>query len=103
MPSARAASSALWRSREAIAVAALPSPFCIAGMTFLTAIVAAPRTPQRTLLDIADYHSRKFATKPMTKKQGSGSSLVVPKRNLFDEMKLFFKKRTPLFKEITLL
>src|SRR5215470_20316662 len=58
MPSVRAASSALPRSREAIAVTSLHTPFCMPGMTFVTAIFAVLRIPQRTL-DIARHHSRK--------------------------------------------
>ena len=46
------------RSREAIAVTSLHSPFCMAGMTFFTAISAVLSIPQRTL-DIARHHSRK--------------------------------------------
>src|SRR5215813_8795223 len=57
MPSVRAASSALRRSREAIAVTSLHTPFCMPGMTFVTAIFAVLRIPQRTL-DIATHHSR---------------------------------------------
>src|SRR5437763_4719338 len=49
MPSARAASSAFSRLREAMAATSLHSPFCIAGITFRTAILATPRTPHRTL------------------------------------------------------
>ena len=60
MPSVRAASSALLRSREAIAVTSLHTPFCMPGMTFVTAIFAVLRIPQRTL-DIARHHSRKGA------------------------------------------
>src|SRR5229473_5124529 len=59
MPSVRATSSALRRSREAIAVTSLHSPFCIPGMTFLTPIAAVLRTPQRTLLAISGHHRRK--------------------------------------------
>src|SRR5215475_12445664 len=59
MPSVRAASSALPRSREAIAVTSLHTPFCMPGMTFVTAIFAVLRIPQRTL-DINRHHSRKF-------------------------------------------
>src|SRR5215467_1392025 len=51
MPSARAACSAFSRSRDAIAVTSLHSPFCMAGITFLMAILATPSTPHRTLLD----------------------------------------------------
>src|SRR5215469_13004318 len=58
MPRIWAAFSALPRSREAIAVTSLHAPFCMPGMTFVTAIFAVLRTPQRTL-DIARYHSRK--------------------------------------------
>src|ERR1700720_3152460 len=58
MPSVRAASSALPRSREAIAVTSLHTPFCMPGMTFVTAIFAVLRIPQRTL-DIARHHRRK--------------------------------------------
>src|ERR1700728_1813441 len=58
MPSVRAASSALPGSREAIAVTSLHTPFCMPGMTFVTAIFAVLRIPQRTL-DIARHHSRK--------------------------------------------
>jgi hypothetical protein len=39
------------------------SPFCIAGITFFTAIPATPRTPQRTLpveLAIAEAFYRKW-------------------------------------------
>src|SRR5258708_2338282 len=45
MPSLCAASSALLRSREAIAAMSLHSPFCIPGITFLMAMLAAPITP----------------------------------------------------------
>ena len=58
MPSVRAASSALPRSREAIAVTSLHTPFSMPGMIFVTAIFAVLRIPQRTL-DIARHHSRK--------------------------------------------
>jgi hypothetical protein len=58
MPSVRAASSALPRSREAIAVTSLHTPFLMPGMTLVTAIFAVLRIPQRTL-DIASHHSRK--------------------------------------------
>src|ERR1700676_2684501 len=47
-----ATSSALRRSREAIAVTSIQSLFCIAGITFLTAIPAVLRIPQRTFLPI---------------------------------------------------
>jgi hypothetical protein len=46
--SARAASSALVRSRDAIPTTSDNSPRCIAGMTFPVAILATARTPQRT-------------------------------------------------------
>src|SRR5580700_4260904 len=49
MPSSCAISSARRRSLEAIAITSLQSPFCIAGITFLTAILAVPKIPQRTL------------------------------------------------------
>src|ERR1700722_9487968 len=49
---ALATSSALRRSREAIAVTSIQSLFCIAGITFLTAIPAVLRIPQRTFLPI---------------------------------------------------
>src|ERR1700723_3373092 len=52
MPRARAASPALWRSREAIADTSTQSLFCIAGTTFFSAIAAVLRTPQRTLFAI---------------------------------------------------
>src|SRR5215469_17345447 len=58
MPSVRAASSALPRSREAIAVTSLHTPFCMPGMTFVTAMFAVLKIPQRTL-DIARHHSCK--------------------------------------------
>ena len=44
-----AASLARCGSRDAIATISQASPFCIAGITFLTAIPATPRTPQRIL------------------------------------------------------
>src|SRR5690349_7634334 len=43
-----AASSALRESREAMAAISLQSPFCIAGITFFTAIAATPSTPHLT-------------------------------------------------------
>jgi hypothetical protein len=46
------------RNREAIAVTSLHTPFCMPGMTFVTAIFAVLRIPQRTL-DIARHHNRK--------------------------------------------
>src|SRR5271165_757788 len=49
MPSLPAASRALPASREAIARICETSPRCIAGMTFSTAMLATPRTPQFTL------------------------------------------------------
>src|ERR1700721_465628 len=52
MPSVFATSSALRRSREATAVTSIHSLVCIAGMTFLTAIPAVLRIPQRTFLPI---------------------------------------------------
>src|SRR5271156_924735 len=52
MPRALAASSALRRSREAIAVTSIQSLFCIAGIAFLIAIPAVLRIPQRTFLPI---------------------------------------------------
>src|ERR1700723_1639515 len=48
MPSASAAFCALARSREAIAVTKVRSPFCIPGITFLRPILAVLSTPQRT-------------------------------------------------------
>jgi len=45
-------------SREAIAVTSLHTPFCMPGMTFVTAIFAVLRIPQRTL-DKVRHHSRK--------------------------------------------
>src|SRR5271163_4175882 len=55
MPRARAVSSALPWSREAIATTSTHSPFCMAGITFLTPIPAVLRTPQRTLLGIPGH------------------------------------------------
>src|SRR5882757_4874524 len=52
MPRALAASSALRRSREAIAVTSTQSLFCIPGMAFLVAIPAVLKIPQRTFLPI---------------------------------------------------
>src|SRR5579863_9271161 len=49
MASWRAACCALMGSREAIAVMSHRSPRCMAGMTFWTAILATPSTPQRSL------------------------------------------------------
>src|SRR6266567_7063951 len=48
MPMLRAASSALARSREAMPTISQSSPCCIAGITFVVAILATPSTPQRT-------------------------------------------------------
>src|SRR5688572_14385858 len=48
MPRLAAASSALARSREAIAVTVDASPRCMAGITLTVAIFATPSTPQRT-------------------------------------------------------
>src|SRR6266404_5057478 len=48
MPSFRAASSAFFLSREAIAVISLCAPFCIPGITLRTAMEAAPRIPHFT-------------------------------------------------------
>src|ERR1700686_2157565 len=62
MPSARAASSALWRSREAIALNSTQSPFCIAGNTFFMPIPAVLNTPQRTLFGILGNDTRKVCT-----------------------------------------
>src|SRR5436305_399637 len=50
MPSFEAACCAFANSREQIAVTTECSPFCIAGMTLVTAIDALERTPHRTLL-----------------------------------------------------
>src|SRR3989442_2238768 len=49
MPSVRAASSAFSRLREAMAATSIHSAFWIAGITFRVAILATPRTPDRTL------------------------------------------------------
>src|SRR6266568_2840316 len=49
MPSRFATSCAFDRSLEAIALTSDQSPRCIAGTTFLTAIFAVLRIPQRTL------------------------------------------------------
>src|SRR5580658_2465382 len=49
MPNWAAACRAFSRSREAMAAISHQSPCCMAGITFLRAIRAAPRTPQRTL------------------------------------------------------
>src|SRR5882762_4165472 len=49
MPRDFAAFSALRASREAIAAISLQSPFCMPGMTFLTAMDATPSTPHFTL------------------------------------------------------
>src|SRR5712664_3867737 len=49
MSSDFAAFSALFKSLEAIAVISLQAPFCIPGMTFLTAMPATPSTPHFTL------------------------------------------------------
>src|SRR6516225_3536649 len=43
-----AASCAFARSREAMAAISLQLPFCIAGITFFTAIPATPSTPHLT-------------------------------------------------------
>src|SRR5262245_30046254 len=48
MPSAAAAALALARSRDAMATTCERSLRSIAGMTFFTAMSAAPSTPQRT-------------------------------------------------------
>src|SRR5882757_1082364 len=63
MPSARAASSALWRSREAIALNSTHSPFCMAGNTFFMPIPAVLSTPQRTLFGISESLPE-FAARP---------------------------------------
>src|ERR1700733_5580924 len=63
MPSARAASSALWRSREAIALNSTQSPFCMAGNTFFMPIPAVLSTPQRTLFGIPESLPE-FAARP---------------------------------------
>src|ERR1019366_4003986 len=62
MPRAAAACWALGRSREAMAAISHHSPRCMAGMTFFTAILAAPRTPQRTLRIIPSptFHDSAF-------------------------------------------
>src|SRR5579859_8031842 len=52
MPRPLAASSALRRSREAIAITSTQSLLCIPGIAFLVAIPAVLRIPQRTLLSI---------------------------------------------------
>src|ERR1700739_1450243 len=52
MPRTLAASSALRRSREAIAVTSAQSLFWIPGIAFLVAIPAVLRIPQRTFLSI---------------------------------------------------
>src|SRR5262245_16359134 len=49
MPSFRAASFAFSSEREAMAAMRDRSPFCMAGITFSTAILATPRMPQATL------------------------------------------------------
>src|SRR5581483_3189521 len=48
MPSRRAASCALSRLREAIALTSQYVPCCIAGMTFATPMLAVLKMPQRT-------------------------------------------------------
>src|SRR5579859_699972 len=48
MASLRAACCAFARSREVMAVISHRSPRCMAGMIFWTAILATPRTPQRS-------------------------------------------------------
>src|SRR5215469_14763177 len=48
MPNCAAAFSALLSSREEMAAISLHWPFCIAGITFLTAIPATPSTPHLT-------------------------------------------------------
>src|SRR5882672_7815604 len=83
MPSARAASSALPRSREAIAVTSLHAPFCIPGMTFFTPILAVLRIPQRTLLDIGRHHSRKVAAGKIVR---SRPALLLPGKSARHEL-----------------
>src|ERR1019366_5460287 len=53
MPKARAASSALRRSRDAMAAISARAHAFIAGMPFLVAMLATPRTPQRMRLFMA--------------------------------------------------
>src|ERR1700761_4674380 len=60
MPRARAAFSAVWRSREAIALNSTQSPFCMAGNTFFMPIPAVLSTPQRTFFGISGNHTRKL-------------------------------------------
>src|ERR1700733_15295080 len=52
MPSALAACRARARSREAIATTRVCWPCCMAGITFLRAMAAVLRTPQRSFLDM---------------------------------------------------
>src|SRR5258708_1176684 len=58
MPSLRAAASARLRSREAMAVISLHSPFCMAGATLSTPIFAVLRIPQRTFFGMEIIYSR---------------------------------------------
>src|SRR5216684_3010292 len=57
MPSLCAASSAFFKSREAIAVISLHAPFCIPGITLRTAIDAAPRIPHFTFFILSSVAS----------------------------------------------
>src|SRR5437868_4446270 len=62
MPSDRAASRARSTPLEANATTSDHSPRCIAGITFLTAMFAAPRTPQRILSGMKIF-SRNYASR----------------------------------------
>jgi len=74
IPRERAASSALPRSREAIAVTSHNSPFCIPGITFFKPILAAPRTPHRTLFAMPDMiaANRLFRVAPASRRLSGG-------------------------------
>src|SRR6266567_7710118 len=63
MPTSLAASCALGRSREAIAVTVVYWPNCMAGMTFLRPMAAVLSTPQRNFFDMAFIIEPRFGTR----------------------------------------
>src|SRR5437870_7541502 len=58
MPSSTAKRRAFSRSLEASAVTSHHSPCCIAGITFLRAMLAVPKTPHWTFFVIAIAHPK---------------------------------------------
>src|SRR5215471_2535115 len=71
IPSSAANRRALSRFRDASAVTSHQAPCCIAGITFLTAMFAAPKTPHLTLSFISVSKTLRWS-----KIAGSGHSAV---------------------------